>query len=81
MPEGGWIMSAERHLMSQTGASPRGGLMMLADLGGMLREGLSLMVGSRAPRPGLIAPTAEIASGRLARVPLKLATGRQGFRA
>jgi hypothetical protein len=55
--------------------------MMLADLGGMLREGLSLMVGSRAPRPGLIAPTAEIASGRLARAPWKLATGRQGFRA
>lgn len=79
-PDHGWIIAVERHLMAQTSATPRGGLMVLADIGGLMREGLSLMVGARAPRPGLIAPTREIATGRLERVPLRLAARRQGFR-
>jgi hypothetical protein len=79
-PDPGWVLVAERHLMVQSAGNPRAGLMVLADIGGLMREGLSLMIAARSPRPGLLAPTADIAAGQLRRLPVRLSARRQGYR-
>lgn len=74
MPDQQWTPNIERHLLTAA-ATPA--LMPLRGVAAALCEWGAISLRSRAVRAGLLAPKAQILSGRLARAPRRLAVRRR----
>lgn len=74
LPEPQWAPSIERHLMT---AATTPALMPLRGIAAALREWGAISLRARGVRAGLVAPKAQILSGRLARSPRRLAVRRR----
>lgn len=76
-PEPGWVGAVEGHLMRQSSASRGPAFLPLSGgLPGVL-EFVALALGARLLGPGLVAPRLDVAAGKIARRPRRLAAGRR----